>query len=204
MREELVDVAPEDFVAARDALVKELKAAGDADAAAEVKQLRKPSVQQWIAAQVLRHHDDAVDQLRAATVAVATAQEQVIGGSDRAVLKEATSAQRVALRALGDVVAQVLARNGRPASHRDEIAAALAADVVEEVASGTFGLRDDLELPARQVPERDVEAERKAAERAAELEAAEARVTRARAELAKAESALAAVVKRHGGVEGDA
>src|SRR5213083_51534 len=107
MREELADVAPEDFVAARDALAKELKAAGDVDAAAEVKKLRKPSVQQWIATQVLRHHDDVVDELRRATAAVAAAQEAVIANGDRDALKVATSERRDALRAVGRAVEQV-------------------------------------------------------------------------------------------------
>jgi hypothetical protein len=205
MRDELADVAPEDFVAARDALAKELKAAGDAEGAAEVKKLRKPTVQQWIADQVVRHDTGAVGALRAASAEVAAAQEALISGGDRQALKDATTAQRAALRDVATAVAQALARNGRPAAHRDEIAASIAADVIDEVSRGaTFGLRDDIELPERKAPARDVEAERKAAERAAELEAAEARVERARAELEKAESALAAVVERHRRVQGDA
>jgi hypothetical protein len=204
MREELADLSPEDFVAGRDALAKQLKADGKAAEAAEVKALRKPTVQQWIADQVRRHHDDVVDALRAATAAVGAAQEALVGGGDREALKQATADRREASRAVGRAVEQVLARNGRPASHKDDVLNEIEAAVTAEVSSGTFGLRDDLELPKRKAPERDVEAERRAAERAAELEAAEARVVRARAELEKAESALAAVVKRHRGVEGDA
>jgi hypothetical protein len=197
MREELADVSPEDFVAARDALAKQLKADGKAAEAAEVKKLRKPTVQQWIADQVHRHHDDVVDALREATAAVGAAQEALVGGGDRDALKQATAARREASRAVGRAVEQVLARNGRPAAHKDDVLNEIETEVTAEVSSGTFGLRDDLELPKRKAPARDLEAERKAAERAAELEAAEARVERARTELEKAESALAAVVKRH-------
>jgi hypothetical protein len=202
---DLDDVAPEDFVAARDALAKELKAAGKVADAAEVKQRRRPTVPQWVASQVRRHHDDAVADLRAASVAVAAAQEAAITEGDRDGLKTATSARRAALKRVGTAVDQVLARNGRPASHRDEVLAAIERAVTAEVSTGTFGLRDDLELPAREKPARDVEAEqRAAAEREAELAAAQARVERAKRELEAAESALAAVVERHGRMEGDA
>lgn len=45
---------PEEFVIARDALVKELKATGDKDGAAEVKALRRPTVAAWAVNQVAR------------------------------------------------------------------------------------------------------------------------------------------------------
>src|SRR5690242_2515217 len=89
--DDLADVAPEDFVAARDALAKELKAAGKVSQAAEVKKLRKPTVQAWIARTVEREHDDAVDALRAATAKVAEAQEKAITSGDRDALREATT-----------------------------------------------------------------------------------------------------------------
>ena len=211
MREELADVSPEDFVAARDALAKELKAAGQVAEAAEVKKLRKPTVQTWIADQVRRHHDDAVGALRSASVAVADAQEAAITKGDREALKAATTTRRDAIRELGKVVDQVLARNGRPATYKDEVLSDLEAEVTAEVAGGTFGLRDDLPLPATS-PQQDADAERRAKEKAekerakakAEIDAARARVERARAALDDAESDLAAVLERHGGVESDA
>src|SRR5688572_3599617 len=99
--DELADVAPDDFVAARDALAKRLKAEGKVAQAAEVKKLRKPTVDVWIAAQVRRHHDDAVDGLRQASVAVADAQERAITKGDRDALREATTKRREAIRELG-------------------------------------------------------------------------------------------------------
>jgi hypothetical protein len=211
MREELADVSPEDFVAARDALAKQLKAAGQVAEAAEVKKLRKPTVQAWIAEQVRRHHDDAVDALRSASVAVSDAQEAAITKGDRDALRAATTTRRDAIRDLGKVVDQVLARNGRPGTYRDEVLSDIEAEVTAEVAGGTFGLRDDMELPARS-PKKDADAERRAQEKAekerakarAEIDAARARVDRARAALDDAESELAAVLERHCGVEGDA
>jgi hypothetical protein len=202
--EELADLPPEDFVAARDALAKALKAEGRVAEAADVKKLKRPTVQTWMTEQVRRHHGDVVDALRDASVAVATAQEGAIASGDREALKEATSTRRVALRDVGRAVEQVLARNGRPVTYRDEVLAAIESAVTEEVTGGGFGLREDVELPKRTTPKRDLEAERREKEAKAEIAAARQRVTRARAELEKAEDALAAVIERHGGVERDA
>jgi len=207
MHEELVDVSPEDFVAARDALAKELKAVGKVAEAADVKKLRKPTVQVWIADQVRRHHDDAVDALRQASIAVADAQELAITKGDREALKAATTSRRDAIRELGHAVEQVLARNGRPATYKDDVLSELEAEVTAEVASGTFGLRDDLELPAhakKAKPKPDPELERRKAEAKKEIAEARARVRDARDALTSAESDLAAVLERHRGVEGDA
>lgn len=206
---DLEDVAPEDFVAARDALAKELKAAGKVAEAAEVKKRRKPTVQQWVASQVRRHHDDAVDALRDASAAVAAAQEAVITKGDREGLRTATAERKAAIKKVGVAIDQVLARNGRPSTHRDEILAVIEAEVTAEVASGTFGMRDDLELPAPKKTKKDDEAARAKAEaarerREREIAAAEERVERARRDLEAAEEALAQVVERHRGVEGDA
>jgi hypothetical protein len=208
--DELADVAPEDFVAARDALAKDLKAQGKVAEAAEVKKLRKPTVTQWITEQVRRHHDDTVAALREASAAVAAAQEAAITKGDRDALREAAAGRKGALKIVGTAVDQVLARNGRPSSHRDEVLAAIESAVTAEVSDGVFGLRDDLPLPKQKAPTtRDREKEQRERERReqearAEIEAAEARVRRARDELEKAEAALAAVMERHGGVERDA
>lgn len=202
--EDLADLPPEDFVAARDALAKRLKAEGNVTEAAEVKKLKRPTVQAWITDQVRRHHDDVVDALRAASATVAAAQEKAIATGDRDALRDATADRKDALRDIGRTVEQVLARNGRPATYKDEVVAAVEAAVTDEVTGGGFGLRDDVQLPKRKEPKRDLEAERRAKEAKAEIAAAEQRVERARAELEKAEDALAAVVERHGGVERDA
>jgi hypothetical protein len=203
--DDLADVPPEEFVAARDELAKRLKAEGKAAQAAEVKKLRKPTVTQWIADQVRRHHDDDVDALRAASSDVAVAQEAAITSGDRDALRNATAKRRDAVKAVGRAVDQVLARNGRPAQYRDEVLSAIESGVTAEVGAGTFGLRDDLELPDRpkKEPARDLAAERRAAKAKAAIEAAEARVSRARDELEKAESDLETVVERHGRTEGN-
>jgi hypothetical protein len=198
--DELADVPPEEFVAARDELAKRLNADGNAAEAAEVKKLRKPTVAQWITDQVRRHHADDVDALRAASGEVAAAQEAAITSGNRDVLRDASAKRRDALDGVGRAVDEVLAQKGRPAQYRDEVLSVIESDVTAEIASGTFGLRDDLELPERpkKEPVRDRAAERRAAEAKAAIEAAEERVRRAREALARAESDLAALMERHG------
>jgi len=202
-RDALPDVPPEEFIAARDELAKQLKADGKATEAAEVKKLRKPTVTQWIGDQV-RRHSDAVDALRAAAVEVAEAQEAAIVSGDRAALRDATATRRAAVETVGRAVDETLARYGRPEHHRDDVLNAIESDVTAEVASGTFGLRDDLELPERAPRQaaRDRKAERRAEEAEAKaraaIDAAEDRVRRARDELERAESALQAALDRHG------
>ena len=203
--EDLADVPPEEVVAARDELAKRLKADGKASQAAEVKKLRKPTVTRWIADQVLRHHAADVDALRRALDKVAAAQESAITGGDRAALSEATAQRREAVTALERAVDDVIAADERPAHHRDEVLGAIEADVTAEVASrGTFGVRDDLELPERAAkkPARDRVAERREANARAAIEAAVARVVRAREELEAAEAALEALRERSGGGDG--
>src|SRR2546430_7875376 len=84
--EDLADVPPEEFVAARDAWAKQLKADGKATQAAEVKKLRKPTVTRWVADQVRRHHAEEVEALRVALHEVAEA-----GSEERRVGKECRS-----------------------------------------------------------------------------------------------------------------
>jgi hypothetical protein len=197
-RDELADVPPERFVAARDELAKRLKDEGNAAESAAVKKLRKPSVAQWITAQVLRHHADDVDALRAASSEVAAAQETAITSGNRDALRDASTQRRDALDQIGRAIDQVVAKDGRPAQYRDEVLSVIESDVTAEIAAGTFGLRDDLQLPDRPTkePARDRAAERRAAEAKAAIEAAEERVRRARDALGRAESDLEALRER--------
>lgn len=199
--DDLADLPPEDFVSARNALSKRLKAEGKTGLAAEVRKLRKPTVPQWIADQVRRHEHGVVVALRVASSDVATAQEAVITGGEREVLRQATAKRREALHAVGRVVDEVLARHGRTTHHHDEVLSAIDAAVTAGVAPGRFGLRDDLEVPDRpkDEPVPDQAAERRAAEAEAAIEAAEARCRRAREELEAAESALKTVLERRDG-----
>lgn len=195
----LGDVPPEEFVAARDELAKRLKADGESARAAEVKKLRKPTVTQWLVQQVRLHRAADVNALREASRDVAKAQEAAITGGDRDALRVATATRQTAVQGVERAVDEVLARSGRPAQYRDEVVGIVESGVTAEVASGTFGVRDDLELPepVRREPAPDPAAERRVADAKVAIEIAEERVRRAREELEKAEAALAAVRERH-------
>jgi hypothetical protein len=199
--DELADVPPEEFVAARDELAKRLKAEGNTDEAAKVKKIRKPTVTQWVTDQVRRHHAGDVDALRAASSDVAQAQEAAVTKGDRDALRDATVKRRDAIDTVARAVDDVLASSGRAAQYRDDVLHAIEAGVTDDIASGTFGLREDLELPTRPTkrqPARDRVAERRAAEATKAIDAAEGRVRRARDDLEKAESELAALKERRG------
>src|SRR5262249_53652356 len=158
-RDDLADVPPEEFVAARDALAKKLKSEGKSDEAATVKKLRKPTVTRGVAAHVLRHPARGVGGPRPAARRVAEAQEAAIPRGDRSALSDATAERRRAMAALGRTVDDVLSAGQRPRHHHDEVLGAIEADVTAEVASGGgFGLRDDLELPERPAKERPTRA----------------------------------------------
>ena len=60
---ELYGLVPEEFTAARNQRAKEAKDAGDAELAAVVRSLRKPTAGAWLLNQLVRHHGDEVQQV---------------------------------------------------------------------------------------------------------------------------------------------
>jgi hypothetical protein len=124
----------EEFVPARDALAKALRAEGDRERAAEVKRLAKPTRAAWAVNQLARSHADEVRALVDAGAALAGAQEELLGGADPAVLRQAAEAARALVDALA-------ARAPVDGATRDKVratlhAATVDADVRAEVASG--------------------------------------------------------------------
>jgi hypothetical protein len=200
-------VPPESFVAARDELAKQLKAEGDADGAAAVKAMRKPTVVQWLTATVRHEHADVVAELRRASKDVAAAQEAAITKGDCDDLRVAITRRRNALQDLERAVDDVFATTGRPRTWRDDVITAIEAATTEEVAAGTFGVRDDLEVPdvrpRPRPPKPDPLRERRIARAKESLERAEAAVERARVDLTAAESALAAARAHYDEVAAD-
>jgi hypothetical protein len=124
----------QEFVAARDALVKELRAGGDRDGAAAVKKLVKPTRAAWAVNRLVRDRPDEIAALVQAGAALAGAQEQLLDGADADVLRSAA----VAARALVDALAAEAPVDG---AARDKVratlhAATVDADVRAEVAAG--------------------------------------------------------------------
>jgi hypothetical protein len=98
----LSDVPPDDFVKARDALVKELRAKGQDDEAKAVAKLRKPPVALWIVNQLFRNAPAEVKALIAAT-------GKLRGGAG---LREAMQEQRDALARLSEAAGRAALRAG--------------------------------------------------------------------------------------------
>lgn len=84
----------DEFTAARDGLAARLRRDGEADIAAEVKRLRKPSAAAWALNQVRRGDPDGVGELIEAGQRLREAQESVLAGGSRAALDEASAAER--------------------------------------------------------------------------------------------------------------
>ena len=85
----------EEFTAARDALAKQLRADGQADAAAWAKGLRKPSVAAWTVNQIAGREGSRVAELRDVAADLARLQEELVKGeADREQLQAAQQRER--------------------------------------------------------------------------------------------------------------
>jgi hypothetical protein len=118
---------PDAFIASRDALVRELKDAGDASGASRVKRLRKPTVPAWAVDQLSGRDRSAVQSLIEAGAEVRAAQQATLSSSKAADrLREATAARRRVVAALVRTATSVLSDAGfSPGSHLEEIRATL-------------------------------------------------------------------------------
>ena len=196
---DLFEVDPNDFVKTRDAIARELKANGDAAAAAEVKKLRRPSVPVWALNQVARKHSDVVEQLLEAARIARDAQARAISGRGADALRTAAVAQRDAIDAVAASAAALITESGRVAdTHARDIENALAVIVASEplsdrLNSGTLVSLDagedtdlfaGIEAPARRPVKKKPTGPSRQLLRARET------VERRRAELADAEDAL--------------
>lgn len=114
----------EDFVAARNALAKELRS-DDRARSDEVKALRKPTVAAWGIDRAAHENWDGVARLRVAGEAVQRAQQAALAG-DRGSMREATERRRAAIALLADAA---VAHAGE--AHRDEIESTLEAASVD-------------------------------------------------------------------------
>ncbi|HZN16298.1 MAG TPA: hypothetical protein VFB78_18670 [Acidimicrobiales bacterium] len=173
----------EEFTAARNALAKELTAAGDKAGAAQVKALKKPSRAAWVLNQLAREHPGDVSDLREAGGRLRAAQDAALRGD--------ASTMRDANRAVADLVESLAERAGSVTTAvRDAIVSTLRAAAVDEAAGellarGTlvaevdptgFGL-EGVELPP-EIERKTREPEGPDPHLVAEAERAEARANR--------------------------
>ncbi|MGH8975456.1 MAG: hypothetical protein ACRD0C_19900 [Acidimicrobiia bacterium] len=204
-----------EFIPARDAKARELRAAGRKEEAAEVKSARKPSLAAWALNQAARRHPDEMAGLLEAGQSLAEAQRAALAG-DAGGLREAGRAlaeevERVAGRAAGfldkpsPVQRDRMAATLRAAAADDAGAELLRRGVlVEDLEPAGFGLDAPGELPPRRraaTPKKTAvtdavnEARRNLRRAEAAADAAETRAQR-RAERAEIAARRAAEVHR--------
>lgn len=149
----LYDLPGEEFVAARDALAKELRAAGDRDGAAAVGKLRRPTAAAAAVNRLVRARGAGVQELFAAGDALQAAQAALLAGTgDRDALRTATAEVRERVAGLvADARALAGEHGGAPgAAILDRIAETLHAAAVDADARAAVA-EGRLEKELRQV-----------------------------------------------------
>lgn len=147
---ELYRLDPDDFVAARNELAKEVRAE-DRKAASVIRNLAKPTVVAWALNQVAATDGALVEALLSSTTELRAAQQRALAG-DRAALKKTSEKRRVAVAALVDAAVSGLAARGRPGeAHRDTLrntveAASFDAESADALREGR--LERELDAPA--------------------------------------------------------
>jgi hypothetical protein len=197
---------PESFTGARNDLALRLKQAGQVDAAARVKQLRKPTVALWAVNQLARRHPDQVRALLDAGDRLRVAQEAALRGESEE-LRTATADERKILRSLTQQAEGLLREAGHSADTR-RIAGTLQAAAVdqaarelleqgrlsEELEATGFGAFAGMEIPTESKPvEKTPKAPSPAEQRRRQerLRKLRENVTKAKREATKAERAAA-------------
>jgi hypothetical protein len=123
--DELYALPPGEFTARRNDLARRLKEAGRADAADDVRHLRKPTVPVWVVNQLARRNSGELDALIESGEQLRAAQKAALGSGESEQLRAATAAQRDALQTLTHRAHDVLAEEGQ----------STAASVMERIAS---------------------------------------------------------------------
>ncbi len=110
--DELYQVPPDEFIAARDRIASRLTAAGDETAAAEVRRARKPNLPAWAANQVVWRAAPEWQRLKTTARMLRNKHETAAPAEE---LREAGRAQREALAACEARAAELLAQHGHVA-----------------------------------------------------------------------------------------
>jgi hypothetical protein len=120
----LYRLPPDEFVAARDELARQLRTSGAREQAAEIKALRRPSIAAWALNQVASQRADDVTALIEVAEDLRQAQELALTGGDADALRKTSKQRRDMVTALTEAAGAVLARTGRDA--RPQVAAIIA------------------------------------------------------------------------------
>jgi len=127
--DDLYGLDPAAFTAARNALVKRLKASGRRDDADTVAGLRRPAPAAWALNQVARTEPDLVDDALSAGADLRRATDLALGG-DASELRDAVAAERAASAALVSAAAGLLGTGSQQAKPR--LAATVRAAILDE------------------------------------------------------------------------
>jgi hypothetical protein len=106
--DDLFELEPEEFTAARNALAKRLRSEGDQDTAAQVAALRRPPVSAWALNQIARRDPSAIEDALAASAALDAALRSSDGSA-----RDAQSAFREAAGRLVTAALDVVTSSGR-------------------------------------------------------------------------------------------
>lgn len=131
----LFTVAPDEFTAARDALVKRLRAAGEREDAKAVAGLRRPKLAAWAVNEVVRADPAAVAALLATGAAVRDQQRRALSGVKAPQLRAASAARRAAVGRLVAAAVAVLERQGGSQAHVAQVTATWEAASADEEAA---------------------------------------------------------------------
>ena len=203
----------DEFTPARDALARELRKAGEREAAERVKALRKPPISAWTVNQLARKERMQMRSLLTAGERLRTGQAELLRGGTASELQEAFERQREVVSALLGSAGEILRSAGHSPTEatlervRRTLTAAAADEerqrllqegrLTEDLDPAGFGpLTLGAGAPPRRLPARksgrerakpkpapDEAERRRAAERRRRIEEAEREVARARAEV---------------------
>lgn len=145
----LFELPPDEFTPARNELAAELRAAGEREAAAEVKGLRRPTVPAWVVNQLARRHRAEVQELLAVGRELREAQRSALSGRGAEELAAVGARRRRLVDRLVERAASLLGEAGRSSARAtlDRVAETLlAASVDQEAAEAVAAGRLEREL----------------------------------------------------------
>lgn len=138
--DELYREHPDGFVAGRNELAKEVRAAGDREEADRIKKLRRPSVAAWLINRTALESPEPLQEFAKATGELEQAQGRALEGDDDAVAewRAAAAKQREANAAVVDAAAGLARNSGQSVNPR---ALELVAETLQAAAADS-GLRE--------------------------------------------------------------
>jgi hypothetical protein len=137
--ERLFELDPSEFIAARDALVRQLRDRGEGDLARQVQALRRPTTAAWALNQLVRASRSGVDELTAVGADLRRAQRRAMSGLDAAPLREAQQRRRVLIDRLTAEASRMLLERGTAAEpHIEAVRETLVAATADPEAAGAL------------------------------------------------------------------